>query len=160
MLNVAFVLAIIPATTFPQVSATQMRELRTTHQNVYLPSFMPKGMKASLNVEVNKQDATRSSYQVTYSNGKSKFTIQSASEGIGDVFLEDEQGNELESAYVKVRSRLFGSIEIEYDKKTKRQFVVNWIEMPKKQMPRYIAMFGNDISLETAKKIVASVRRA
>ncbi|MEQ1821460.1 MAG: hypothetical protein ABL949_03030 [Fimbriimonadaceae bacterium] len=160
MLSAALILSLVPTGTFPALSASQLKELRTTKQNVYLPGHVPKGMKANVNVEVSKEDKTQTYYQVTYTLGKSKFTIQSASEGIGDVFLEDDKGNGLESAYQKVKTKPFGEVEIEFDKKTKRQFIVNWIEMPKKQMPRYIAMFGSDISLETAKKIIASVRRA
>ena len=107
-----------------------------------------------MNVE---KDPIQCYYSVVYSKGKSSFTLQTASEGIGDIFLEDSNG-ELAAAVVKVRNPVFGTIEIEFDKKTKSQFVVNWMERKGTALPHYVGVLGSKMELADAKRIVASLR--
>jgi len=143
----------------PGLTASDVHALHTTKQIVYLPTWIPAGYKGEVNVNLNKE-AVLTDYQVTYTKGTSSFTIQTASDGIGDIFLETADGTEIEDALATVRnSVLGGTVEIRLDKKTKTQFVVNWIEVSKKKLPLFVGLLGEHMKLNDIKHVVSSVRR-
>lgn len=140
----------------PGLSATDLAQLRKLKHVIYLPSWIPRGFRGKVSVNMDK-DPIQCFYSVVYSKGKSSFTLQTASEGIGDIFLEDGNG-ELPASIVKVKNPVFGLIEIEFDKKTKSQFVVNWMERKGTALPHYVGVLGSKMELSDAKRIVGSLR--
>lgn len=155
-LLVSLLIAQTAAPKFPGLAAEDIATLRATKQHYYLPTWMPPGMKGNAYSEPEK-DPILTSYSVQYKNGNKTFFIQSASEGIGDVFLEVD-GDPIEGKYAYVRNSVFGKIEIYYSVKP-NTFVVNWLETPGKSLPSFISMGGDNLEMATIKKIIASVKR-
>jgi hypothetical protein len=148
---------ILAAPKLPAISPSQLANLRRTKQDVFLPTWLPKGMKSEINVNLDKQrDLVY--YSVTYRAGKQEFTLQTASEGIGDIFLEDDNGplnSETGSAVIPG----FGKVEIEFQKKPNGKFVVNWLDRGAKKWPHFVGFLGGGMDQPTVKRILASVRK-
>lgn len=152
-------LALLLVKTPVGLKPADMIELRKTKQTIYLPTWLPAGFKGDVGVNVEK-DPIMTSYGIEYSNGKgSSFVIQTASEGIGDIFLETKDGEQLEEVYVKVKTPYWGTQELAIDKKTRRQWVLNWQENKGKSLPTFVGLFGSNMALADVKRIIASIQK-
>lgn len=139
------------------LDSEQIERLHTTKQAVFLPTFIPKDFQTAVHVDVgpNPQDV---GYQVDYVLGKKEFWIQSANDGIGDVFLQDEDGKDIEGKLYTVKHKTLGKIQIEVGPAPFRRWAMNWIETPGKGYPNYLSMGGNGCEPATIQRIVASIR--
>lgn len=141
------------------ISAKQWAELQTTEQDIYLPTYVPSGFSTAVHVEVGKEpDLT--SYSVDYVCAGKEFWIQTASEGIGDVFLTDADGNDVEpQGAFTAKTKLFGTVEVGFHQSRELRWVVNWLETPTKSRPHFVSLAGTGFARETVKRIIQSIRR-
>ncbi|MBL8048484.1 MAG: hypothetical protein JNJ45_07370 [Chthonomonas sp.] len=136
----------------------QMSQLKTTKQSLYLPTYIPRDFKTAVGVDTHT-DPHQVSYHVDYVLGPKEFWVQSASDGIGDIFLQDEDGKDIEGTKFVVVHKQLGKIEVMIGPKSFRRWAVNWIEVSKSGFPKYISLGGNGLEPATIKRILLSLQR-
>ena len=115
--------------------------------------YLPAGFSAT-GLEVNK--ATKDepgNYTITYTKSKSEFIVEMASEGIGSGDPVDEEG--FSYRYRKVHTALLGKTEVVIaDKGSEHHWDIEWVDLGRKKVPRFVCVIGHYLSGDEGVKIV------
>ena len=142
------------------MSPTQKIKLRKAGLVAYVPTWLPKGYKLKSFEISDEKDVAMKSYSLNYTNAKGGgFTIQSASDGLGDAFFDNAEDDGKPTGVLKVKNPQLGMIHVElYFKGKLREFHNQWIELKSKAYPRYLMLIGSGVGKEDLKKLYASLR--
>ena len=136
----------------PGLTKTQLAKLAKVGR-VVVPSYVPARFRLS------KFSAEKGEYDLEYAGPKgAAFMVEMASEGIGDVILDDPS-NDAKDTTVKVRSKTFGTRDMEVLVSSRnRQFGVDWVDLGKNAKPKFLCISGAHMSAAEGAKIWAGLR--
>ncbi len=141
--------------------AKHIRTLKRLQMRWHVPSYLPIGTRfKNFRIEDTKSRA-QTWGQITYDNPKSRssLTIQFASDGLGDIFFTDQNGETYEPTSGISFKAKFGAGRLEQVKnKYLDEVVMQWMELPGKGYPKFISAIGRNMSLGEMKKVVESLR--
>jgi hypothetical protein len=130
------------------IPAKQLKSLRGLPYNILVPTTIPRGYTFDeLSIESPK-DKVQFSYSIAYfrKRDRARLVVQTASDGIGDVMLEDSKGNAIDpTKTLKGQNRITGEFAVEYGVgKDKRTYAcVNWLELPPRHVPKYVSIVSD-----------------
>ncbi len=145
-----------------KLGTANLKKLRDSKMVALVPTYVPTGFKID-SLYIDKQKTLlESSFGYTYKNSKTgaEFTIQMASDGLGDpIFDTEEDYNWKQVKSTKAKSPVFGEYSVE-SLKTKKGMLIQatWYEVPGKQLPDYVMIVGSKIDPTTAVKVMNSLR--
>jgi hypothetical protein len=143
-----------------ELSADQIKWLKAEKLRCVVPTYIPAGMhlwKFALGPRGADQPAT---VELTYRGvGKAEFTVQMASDGIGDLILQSDDDEIHEATRLKrIRNRDIGDVELEFlPFRGEDHFGFNWVPLGK-TYPLFALVVGDHIGFTEAVKIVRGVR--
>ena len=145
-----------------KISKTELAKGRMSIYRVLVPTYVPAGFVVKEAKLLIDKEAALTDWRVRYENPKTKakFTLQMASDGLGDIIFSTPDGDVIEpgkSVYGK--SPVFGKFEVmTAHKGTYRTAGCNWIELGKKTYPHFVMVYSDGIDGGTVKRIVEGLR--
>ncbi len=145
-----------------KVPKTELSKLRKSKYRVVVPTYVPAGFtKVNANFEYDKEPAL-SLWIVRYQNPKTKasFTLQMASDGLGDPFFDLPNGDTVDpTGSIFAKSPIMGRVEVMYYKKGKVKMAMStWYDASKKTYPRYAMVMSDGMEASEVKRIIESLR--
>jgi len=145
------------------LSPVQKAGLLKGSYKILVPTYVPAGFKPTVAKIADSDKPIDASLTLTYTNKatKGEFTVQMASEGLGDPLLPSpEAGDTVEpTGILKTHSPILGKVDLEYYVKGKyRVFDCTWVDVSKKGYPRSAMIMGSNLAPSEGKKILESLR--
>jgi hypothetical protein len=143
------------------VPAKDLARIRRTKLHFLLPSYIPAGFRvAKVELDTNK-DPMLVNLSITWKKGKSHFTLQQCSEGIGDLMMSVPNGDTVEpQGTYTFHHKLWPKGPVDYYVKgSTRLWAVNWQELPGKSYPRFVSAIGEGMNAREGVQIMESLRR-
>jgi hypothetical protein len=142
------------------LSNAQLKRLRATKLRYLVPTKVPRGFKvARFELEPHK-DPIMVHFSITYKKGSSRIIIQMSSEGLGDLFFDEDADKGKPHGTLTWRSSLFKEDwTIEYQtEQAQRHWHIQWIELPGKHFPRHLSAIGYGCEPWVGKQMLESLR--
>jgi len=145
-----------------KIAKSELAKVRKTKYRVLVPTYVPAGFVVKLGVlELDKEQAL-TNWTVRYVNPKTKatFTVQMASDGLGDYIFSTPDGDTTEpTGHLIGKSPIFGKFELMLVKKPKfNMTATTWIELGRKTYPNYVMIYSDKVPSATSKRIIESLR--
>lgn len=144
------------------MTATQIAKVRKSKYRVLVPTYLPAGFRLTSCGMSDDKEPILASWVARYRNPKSKaeFTIQMASEGLGDPMFDLPNGDVVEpTGWMKVSNPILGKIDMGYYHKGKT-WIVNctWYETKSKSYPKYAMIIAHGLPATQVKQVLQSLR--
>ncbi len=145
-----------------KISKTELAKVRKSKYRVLVPTYVPAGFVVKEAKLVVDKEPALTDWRVRYHNPKTQaeFTVQMASDGLGDIIFSTPDGDVIEpgkSVYGK--SPVFGKFEIMSAQKGKYKTAgCNWMEVAQKTFPYFAMVYSEGMDAATIKRIVESLR--
>lgn len=145
-----------------KISKTELAKVRKSKYRVLVPTYVPTGFVVKEAKLVVDKEPALTDWRVRYHNPKTKaeFTVQMASDGLGDIIFSTPDGDVIEpgkSVYGK--SPVFGKFEVMSAQKGKyRTAGCNWLDVAPKTFPRFAMVYSEGMDAATIKRIVEGLR--
>ncbi|MBN9502790.1 MAG: hypothetical protein BGO01_12570 [Armatimonadetes bacterium 55-13] len=144
------------------LSAKQLATLRKSKFKVVVPTYVPAGFKVDSVGFTDTKVPVEASFALTYKNAKTKaeFTVQMASDGLGDPIFTLDNGDAVDATSVlKAKSPILGAVDVEvYAKGREKMFQCTWMEHKNRSLPQFAMAYGRGVDGATGKKIIESLR--
>lgn len=142
--------------------AKDLARLRAQKYRSLLPTQVPKGYKFDGLVFEGGKLPVQYSYQIDYrSKAGARLVLQMASDGFGDVILEDPEGNNVDfDKDTAGKNPIFGKFMLVYgfDQKKRPYSAIDWLTVPGKPLPSSVSAYGEGVSAAELKKFAESLR--
>lgn len=142
------------------LSKVQRAEITKAGLTAYVPSLIPKGFKLKTFAVEKNNDKLLRGYSMHFIGPKgAEFTIQGASDGLGDAMFTVGDGDVVDpTSTIKVPSKVLGTVEVElFFKGKERQFHNQWKATSGKLYPRNFMIFGSNLSEAEIKNLYKSL---
>jgi hypothetical protein len=145
-----------------QLTAKQRKQLLGLGPNVVVAGYLPSGYHIA-KVRFDPGDANAAgAYEIDYAGPSgASFVVQMASDGIGDLILQAQNGDEATPTATKtIRTTLFPEGNLEFlDKGKDHRFVMQWVDFGEKSKPRFLSAMGDHLSMAVSLRLVQGLRR-
>lgn len=144
-----------------QIKPQHKQQVRAGKLRILAPTYVPSGFKLTkFTVYQDKEPALRDVNLIYAGTGKKKFTIQFASDGLGDPFFDLPGGDVAEkSGTLKCKSPIFGNFDLDFAKQGDYLgWHTTWYEFNPKGFPKYVLIWGEGFGPQDGKRIAESLR--
>lgn len=162
LLLVSYVSAQTTSGSASRVPKAELAKVRKSKYRVVVPTYVPAGFvvkQASL--EVDKERAL-TNWTLRYHHPKTKatFTVQMASDGLGDYIFSTPDGDTTEpTGSIFGKSPVFGRFDLMVAKKPKYNLTATtWISTSTRTYPNYTMVYSDGVDAATVKRVIESLR--
>lgn len=144
-----------------QIKPQHKQQVRAGKLKVLVPTYVPSGFKLTkFSVYQDKDPVLRDVTLIYTGSGKKKFTVQFASDGLGDPFFDLPSGDVADkSGTLKCKSPIFGAFDLDFARKGDYiGWHTTWIQINPKGFPVYVLIWGEGFGPQDGKKIAESLR--
>lgn len=145
-----------------KISKAELAKVRKSKYRVLVPTYVPADFvvkEAKLTVD---KEAALTDWRVRYQNPKTKaeFTLQMASDGLGDIIFSTPDGeNMLPTGSAFGKSPVLGRFEVMFARKGNYKMAgINWLNASKKTFPNFAVVYSQGMDASVVKRIVESLR--
>lgn len=144
------------------LSPRQKASLLQGKFRVLVPTYVPTGFKVTTAKIADRKDAVAASLTLTYKNAKTKgeFTVQMASDGLGDPLMGIPGGDTVEpNGHLSAKNPILGKVHLDYYIKGKTKlFNCTWMPASNKTYPRFAMIMGEGLVPSEGKRVLESLR--
>lgn len=144
------------------LTAHQRAELLKGPFHILVPTYVPAGFHPTVAKIDDRDKPAYANLTLTYVNSKTKgeFTVQMASEGLGDPLFNVNDGDTVEpNGHLWAKNPILGRVQLDYYVKGKTKlFHCDWVALRGKTHPDNAMILGEGLSPAEGKKILESLR--